>query len=41
MFLVFFVHFPFFARDFRGSAKEKTLAFFGVSLVFLETKNLP
>ena len=25
--------FPFFSRDFKGSAKRKTLAFFGVSLV--------
>ena len=30
--LVFFVRFPFFSKDFRGSAKRTTLAFFGVSL---------
>ena len=30
--------FTFFSRDFRGSAKRRTLAFFGVSLVFFPRK---
>ena len=32
--LAFLCVFPFFSKDFRGSAKRKTLAFFGVSLAF-------
>ena len=32
----FFVHFPFFSKDFRGSAKRKTLAFFGFPLLFFK-----
>ena len=31
--------FPFFAQEFRGSAKRKTLAFFRVSLAFFFCKN--
>ena len=33
------MRFPFFSKDFRGSAKRQTLAFFGVSLaVFFPKK---
>ena len=30
------MRFPFFSKDFRGSAKRKTLAFFGVSPAFFK-----
>ena len=32
--LAFLCVFHFFSKDFKGSAKRKTLAFFGVSLAF-------
>ena len=31
--------FPFFSKDFRGSAKRKALVFFGVSLFFFAKKS--
>ena len=34
----FFVCFPSFSKDFRGSAKRKTLDFFGVSLAFFQKR---
>ena len=34
--LAFLVRFSFLSKDFRGSAKRKTLAFFGISLVFFQ-----
>ena len=36
--LAFLCVFPFFSKDFRGSAKRKTLACFGVSLAFFSPK---
>ena len=35
--LAFLCVFPFFSKDFRGSAKRKTLVFFGVSLAFFSS----
>ena len=36
--LLFLCVFPFFSKDLRGSAKRKTLAFFGVSHAFFSKK---
>ena len=36
--LLFCGVFPFFSKDFRGSAKRRALAFFGVSLAFFSKK---
>ena len=38
VFLAFFGVFPFFSKDFKGSAERKILAFFGGSSLFLPKK---